>query len=234
MRGLTGLGLGAGLMYFFDPARGRARRARLRDQSVRWANEMQCGVETAVRDLSHRASGMVCETMSLFSNGEAPDETVEARVRSALGRVCSHPRAVEVEARDGWVTLSGPVLASEVENIVSAARSTRGARGVDNRLEVHQQAGDHPALQGGRGRPGERSELMQERWSPSARLMAGLAGGALAFKAMKHPNWTALAALGAGLATACAMSAASQSSSASRLGTTTAEPSPETAEWASP
>jgi hypothetical protein len=234
MRGLTSLGLGAGLMYFFDPARGRARRARLRDQFIHWANEAECAVETVARDLSHRASGMVCETVSLFSSGEAPDKTIEARVRSALGRVCSHPRAVKVEVRNGGVILSGPVLASEMENIVARARSTRGARGVENRLEAHQHPGDHPALQGGRARPGERSELMQERWSPSAQLLVGLAGAALAMKAMKHPKLTALAALGTGLAAASAMASGPRSSSPSRPMTTTAEPSPEIAEWASP
>jgi uncharacterized membrane protein len=51
---------------------------------------------------------------------------------------------------------------------------------VDNNLEVHAEAGNHPALQGGRERQGKRFEFLQENWSPTARLLAGAAGSALA------------------------------------------------------
>jgi hypothetical protein len=100
------------------------------------------------------------------------------------------------------VTVSGPVLATEVENVVRAAWSARGVRGVANHLEVHQRAGDHPALQGGSPRPGVRPELLQKNWSPTARLLVGLAGGMLALKAARRPGLTGLAigALGIGVA----------------------------------
>src|SRR5206468_3234814 len=96
-----------------------------------------------------------------------------------LGRVVSHPHAIEVRVRDGHVTLSGPVLASEVDDLLSCLSSVRGVEDVENRLEVHERAGDISSLQGGRERLGHRFELMQSNWSPTARLLTMAAGGAM-------------------------------------------------------
>ena len=74
---------------------------------------------------------------------------IVARVRSELGRVVSHPRAIHVAARDGVVTLTGPILAHEVEPLVAAVASVRGVRDVQHLLDVHDHPGRFPALQGG-------------------------------------------------------------------------------------
>jgi len=202
MRVLTGLGLGAGLMYFFDPNNGRRRRARLRDQGLHMMREIEEGVGVVSRDLKNRTRGLTAEARSMFAEDHAPDQTIEARVRSAMGRVVSHPRAIRVSAHDGRVSLSGPILASEVECLINTARCVRGVRGVENQLEVHPQAGGHPALQGGTSRHGVRPALLQENWSPTTRLLVGLTGVVLGLKMMRRPGLTGLAigALGAGLA----------------------------------
>jgi hypothetical protein len=44
-RGLTWLGLGAGLMYYLDPDRGRARRARVRERLTRALGEIDEAIE---------------------------------------------------------------------------------------------------------------------------------------------------------------------------------------------
>jgi hypothetical protein len=103
---------------------------------------------------------------------------VRDRVRSRLGRVVSHPRAIDVRVQDGRVTLSGPVLADEPDRVLACARAVPGVRDVEDRLDRHQTA-DIPALQGGRSRPGPRWELFQEQWSLTTRLLVGLAGGGL-------------------------------------------------------
>jgi uncharacterized membrane protein len=100
-------------------------------------------------------------------------------VRSKIGRIVSHPRAIEVAVHDGRVTLSRPVLAREVDHLLEQVTTVRGVTGVENRLEIHPQAGAVAGLQGGRGRPGERSALAQASWSPTTRLLAGAVGGAL-------------------------------------------------------
>jgi uncharacterized membrane protein len=78
------------------------------------------------------------------------------------------------------VTLKGPVLAGEVERLLSCVTSVPGVKEVINRLEAHASAEHISALQGGRERIGERFALMQVNWSPTARLFAGAAGGLLA------------------------------------------------------
>jgi hypothetical protein len=102
------------------------------------------------------------------------------RVRSKLGRIVSHPGAIHVTAQNGNVTLSGPVLSAEVPELLVCVNRIQGVNDVTNNLELHDEAGNHPALQGGRERQGDRFEFLQENWSPAARLVAGAAGASLA------------------------------------------------------
>ena len=66
---LGGLGLGAGLMYFFDPQMGRRRRALVRDQAVRLGNDAADALRDRTRDLGNRAYGLACEARSGFLRG---------------------------------------------------------------------------------------------------------------------------------------------------------------------
>jgi hypothetical protein len=179
LRLIGGMGLGAGLMYFLDPEMGRRRRALLLDQAASLCNQAEDAFRVAGRDLGHRVSGLVSELGGLFAGRQADDRVLRERVRSKMGRVISHPGAVEVNVHNGRVTLSGPVLASEVDALLSCVCSVAGVAGVDNRLEVHQESGNIPALQGGAARTGEGFGLLQTNWSPATRLLAGTAGTAL-------------------------------------------------------
>jgi uncharacterized membrane protein len=176
---MGGTGLGAGLMYYFDPQLGRRRRAQVRDQMVHVLNQVDDALDVVSRDLTHRVQGLRAEVVSLLSSSQPSDKVLADRVRSKLGRIVSHPRALQVSARDGHVTVSGPILAHEVDRLLWGVQSTPGVREVENRLDVHQEPGDLPALQGGNERPGERFELMQNNWSPAARLLVGSVGTAL-------------------------------------------------------
>ncbi len=198
---INGMLLGAGLMYLLDPDRGNRRRALLRDQLVHGANKLGEGLDTAARDLSHRSYGTVAEAKSWMSSEEVGDEVLVARVRSAIGRVVSHPGSIHVEAGGGHVTLSGPVLAREVEGLLYAVGHVRGVRQVENQLDVHERAGDVPGLQGEGSRPGHRFDVMQENWAPATRLLASMAGGALALYGLRSGGitGTALGAVGLGL-----------------------------------
>jgi uncharacterized membrane protein len=203
-KGLTlvsGIGLGAALMYVLDPDKGRRRRALFRDQLVHAANILPDAIDATARDLSNRTRGLVAEVSSIFDNEEVSDEVLVDRVRSKMGRVVSHPHAIEVKANKGRVTLRGPVLASEVEELLSCVSSINAVGDVDNQLEVHAEAGNVPGLQGGRPRPGHGFELMQENWSPTARLLVGAAGGGLAAYGIgrKDPLGIGLGVIGLGL-----------------------------------
>jgi uncharacterized membrane protein len=202
LRVLGGIGLGAGLMYILDPARGNRRRAIFKDKVVSGLNKTGDAIGTTSRDLGHRTYGLFSSIGSLFSRGEVSDEKLVARVRSKLGRVVSHPHAIEVIVNEGRVTLSGAILADEVDDLLEVVSSVGGVVDIVNRLEVHNEAGDHPDLQGGVDRPGESFELLQTNWSPAIRVLASAAGGTLAFYGFKRkdPIGIALGILGSGFA----------------------------------
>jgi BON domain len=145
---LGGIGIGAALMYFFDPDRGRRRRALLRDKLVSCTNQTEMYAGKAARDLRNRAQGLVAELGNNFRSEEVTDEQLVARVRAELGRHAVHQRALEITASEGRVTLRGPALASEVDELLSAVASVRGVAGVDSQLEVHEQAAGISSLQG--------------------------------------------------------------------------------------
>lgn len=181
---LTGaLGLGWGLSRLLDPSVGRRRRARIRDKAISAAHVLSDALDATSRDVGNRTRGVIAELRARRSADAASDPVLVERVRARLGRSVRHVGAIEVTAREGRVTLHGPVLADEVKALVRRVASVRGVRDVDNRLDVHAEPDDVPGLQGGEGRwrGGEPFELLQTRWSPTARLLMGLAGGALTF-----------------------------------------------------
>lgn len=63
---LGGLGVGAALMYMFDPERGNTRRAMMRDKAVRLDRKTREAVSGRVHDLSNRAKGMLHEGKAAF------------------------------------------------------------------------------------------------------------------------------------------------------------------------
>jgi len=142
----------------------------------------------------------VAELNSIFRCEEADDEVVAARVRSKLGRAVALPHAIHVTVNQGRVTLSGQILASEVDQLLKHVRAIRGVTGVENRLEAHEQAGGVSSLQGGAPHHGETSELMQSNWSPAVRFLAGICGGALTLYGARRKDVFS-AAVGLGLVT---------------------------------
>jgi uncharacterized membrane protein len=128
------------------------------------------------------------------------DDVLNARVRTRLGRLASHPHAIKIECKEGKVTLSGPVLAHEVDALLSGVLAVDGVTEVVESLEAHDQAGDISGLQGGRERIWRRFELMQSNWAPAPRLLAGAAGGALALYGARRRDLLGRALEIAGLA----------------------------------
>jgi hypothetical protein len=195
------MGLGAGLMYYLDPDQGWARRARGRARFVHLMNEIEHEIEVASRDIVNRTQGVIARSRSLATDGGAPDGVIADRVRSRLGRVVSHPRAIEVTVRGQHVVLSGPILAEEAPRLCFAVRSVRGVKSVEDRLQVCEWPGDHPALQDGRPRRHDRFDLRPEAWSPTMRLLAGTAIGVAVLRLAGSGGLagTAIGALGASL-----------------------------------
>ena len=183
---LGGVGLGAGLMYWTDPRSGRRRRAVTQDKFRHALHEVELGAGVVMRDLLHRARGYFFETQSRFRREEVDDKTVEARVRAALGRVCSHPHALQISVTVGRVRLEGVILKAEHSKLLSRLRRVPGVLDVIDHLEVHKQLGNHPKLQGGVVKKGDRPEFLQRNWSPAARFVGGLGGGSLLTWGLSH------------------------------------------------
>ncbi|HJU65258.1 MAG TPA: SRPBCC family protein [Gemmatimonadaceae bacterium] len=203
---LGGLGLGAVLMYLLDPDRGKRRRHMVRDKAVRALHVSADAVDATGRDLRNRAQGAAAELRARVRKDEAGDEVIVQRVRAELGRSVSHPSSIIATSQDGLVTLSGPILTREADQVLSAVRRVRSVKEVVDRLDRHDYADHVPGLQGGTQRTGDRMELLQENWAPAARLFTGLAGGAVALYGARRRGMVG-AALGAAGAALLARSA---------------------------
>jgi uncharacterized protein YwbE len=110
--------LGAALMYFLDPASGRARRAWIQQKRGRLARTRR--------------------------EDRVADAVLVELVRTALGRTIANPHGIEVKAFDGRVVLKGPVTPEELAEIVACTQRVRGVREVDNRLSPHGASGPAP------------------------------------------------------------------------------------------
>lgn len=192
-------GLGAGLMYLFDPERGRRRRALIHDKVVHLTHQVEDAVDVTVTDLGHRVRGLFAEVRGAFAPDRADDQVLVERVRSSIGRVVRHPGAILVDVEGGRVTLRGPVLADEVDRLIGRVQAVRGVREVTSSLEVHQEPGDVPGLQGHPEPSDERPEPLQAYWSPTMRLIGGLIGSGLAVYGASHRGLAGAVAGGVGL-----------------------------------
>jgi len=187
---LTSLGLGAGLMYFFDPQYGNRRRSLVRDRANGWVNSMDNFLDGAMEDARNRTRGVLAEMSAKLNDQGAPDWILEERVRANLGRLASHSRAVDIRADGGRIILSGPVLRDEADLIVKTTRRTRGVHEVDNQLQLVDDPMDIPALQGTVSKRGAIPEWKQENWSPAMRLLSGVGGSLLTLYSLRRRGLT--------------------------------------------
>jgi hypothetical protein len=184
LRFLGSIALGAGMMYFLDPNRGKRRRAVVRDKAVRVLHDSEEALGKAVRDLGHRTSGLKAEAQHKLRTEVVTEDAMLARLRAKLGHCVSHPRAIDLEFNRGHVTLSGDVLASELNSVLSGIAGVRGVHTVENRLSVHETS-DIPGLQ---GKLRNTADDTSRPLAPGPRLLATIAGTLLALYGVQHRN----------------------------------------------
>jgi gas vesicle protein len=165
-------GAGAAMMYLFDPKRGKRRRAYVGEKAGHAAREAGREVERNTRDLSNRLRGAAVETSKRLTQNDAPDEVLAEKVRSKLGRVLSHPRAIDVSAERGVVDLRGAVPRSERGRAIRTAESVRGVRIV--RHDALRTYSDEEAISGVR-REVEQPEWRRPRSGAIRALRVGIA-----------------------------------------------------------
>jgi hypothetical protein len=194
---LAAAAVGAAAMYVLDPDKGRRRRAIGRDKLTSAVRHTRRLVDGAARDASARMRGL--RALAQRARRPLPDDLqLIERVRARMGRVVSHPHAIQVGALDGRVMLSGHVLASEVGPLLDAVRTVWGVEDVEEHLAVHESAEHVSSLQGGVPR-GLRASPAVEAWPPSARLAAAAGGSVLALYALRRHPLVAVLAAGAAL-----------------------------------
>lgn len=176
---LATAGLSAGLAYLFNPLQGHIRRARLRDNILRAANQAADALDTSAKNFSNRALGMGAELLGLIPGAPANAAVLRARVRTAIGNAVSHPAAIAAHIEGGDVVLRGPILAHEVPALLARVAAVRGVQDVANQLEAHQISDDVPALQG-------TDDSAFHEWPQATRIAAGAAGGIAALYGVRH------------------------------------------------
>lgn len=177
--GLIGGAAGCATMFLLDPDRGARRRALVRDKAVWATRKTRDAAEATRRDVGNRLGGLRARATHA-SDTVIDDSKLHARVRAALGRVTSHPRAIDVAAAGGCIRLSGDVLAADVPAILSTVNRVPGVQRVDNGLRAHVNGDGIPSLQGTSARRDSWGGWMRGTWSPTALLAAGVTTGAAA------------------------------------------------------
>jgi osmotically-inducible protein OsmY len=143
------MGLGAGLMYLLDPSIGKRRRAVVRDKAQSYWKRQEDFIGKTAREVRNRARGLVAEARTHLSSAEVPDDaSLVARVRAQIGHIISNAGAIGVTARQGCVTLSGPIPSDEAPKLLSTVEGVSGVKEVVNQLEGHAERGHISGLQG--------------------------------------------------------------------------------------
>lgn len=152
--------IGATYTYYFDSTQGRRRRKELAERGQKMGRQAGVYSGKVARDLLHRGQGLIAKSLSPKKYTKVDDETLRNRVRSEFGHVITHASSIDVQASDGDVTLSGPILTSEVEDLIHCVRNVPGVRHVINQLDTFQKSSDIPVSQG-KGRSSKEIPFLQ-------------------------------------------------------------------------
>ncbi|MDA8094942.1 MAG: BON domain-containing protein [Betaproteobacteria bacterium] len=134
----AGLAVGAGLMYFFDPDRGHARRTMVRERTSSTMRSAGDAISKRSRNIGNRIKGIAHDTRTLLKReSEAPsDELLMQRVRSEIGHWVANAQAVEVLANQGRVVLNGIVEEGEMRKLLDHVKNIRGVVDIESHLQL--------------------------------------------------------------------------------------------------
>lgn len=137
--GLTGAAVGAALAFLADPQRGRARRARLVDQSAATLRRAGRGIARASRIAQSTATGKL-EAVAEGGQSLGPndDVTIRDRAETELFRDAAVPKgAININVERGVLVLRGEVpTAAMRKRLGERARRVEGVWEVRNLLHT--------------------------------------------------------------------------------------------------
>ena len=129
----------AAAAYFFDPERGRARRAATRDQLGAKLRRAERSAEARLRYAEGKAEGILHSAASMPPEPPADDRALSDRIRSELGDRFPHGTA-ELTVVEGTVELRGQVGDEAAKALlVAEVRKVPGVRRVVNLLHTPEQ-----------------------------------------------------------------------------------------------
>jgi hypothetical protein len=120
---------GALAMYYLDPELGAQRRALL-------AQLVRSGLPGSERP---QGRGRPMHRAYLRPTVADPqtDAELRERIQERLGRMLSHPGAIDVSVQDGVVRLSGDVLAKERDGLLEQVQQMPGVQKLVNAMTAH-------------------------------------------------------------------------------------------------
>ena len=133
---IAGAALGAGVMYFCDPHRGKARRAELEQKAASAARQSGRELAKKAEDLLNRAKGTVAQADAAFERSYevVDDDVIAERVRSHLGHITEHASDIQTEVVSGVVALRGMVSPDKHRYLVDEILAIPGVNGIRDLL----------------------------------------------------------------------------------------------------
>jgi uncharacterized membrane protein len=189
-----GLGVGAAATYFGNPKRGARRRAALARGTEHLCERATGEVRRSLLDAQHHLTGISARLSSSLTAANPPEQVLEARIRSRIGRVLSQPRKVHVVCDRGLVTLWGGVPENEIYELLRVVRDVPGVKDIQEHLDTYEQEFQHHDLDS-LNHARRESRL---NWSPARRMLVGSAGAALAVYGLRRKEGIGKAATVAG------------------------------------
>jgi hypothetical protein len=143
-------GIGAGLMFFFDPQQGNRRRKMFVDRTAGFFRRGARRAERAGRGVAAEAYGVTQKvTHRKEEEKDLDDVTLARKVETEIFRDAEAPKGqVDVNVVDGVVYLRGEVERPDMINdLEQATRKVSGVKGVENLL--HTPGTPAPTVPGG-------------------------------------------------------------------------------------
>jgi hyperosmotically inducible periplasmic protein len=125
--------IGATAVYYLDPDRGRARRARARDQLMARGRRVARSAGRRARSDLHRAKGRVVRSLGGGRFHPVDDHALADHLRGVLGRLDVPTDHLTTEVVGGVVRVRGQVeRAADAEVVTSALAVEPGVRRVED------------------------------------------------------------------------------------------------------
>ena len=126
------LAAGALAMYYLDPQMGAQRRALLADLVGSGFRGESAGGPKLHARLARRTYHRAVRV------DPQADAELRASIQARLGRLVSHPRALDVRVDKGVVRLSGDVLARERDGLLMQVQQMPGVLKLVNAMTAHE------------------------------------------------------------------------------------------------